>query len=127
MTKELFVFLHSSIPFSTISVSNTQEETMYYFEIPINEDIVLVSITASYAYTSTNNIYAKYQVFLDSILVAEGFQPFFQDKNTRTSKTTKQIETLLKRCSRQVIAQEKQSQKINMIKTFLNAQQNTYS
>ena len=60
-------------------------------------------------------------------MTLEGLQPFFQNKNTRTSKTTKRIETLLKHCSRQVIAQEKQSQKINMIKTFLNAQQNTYS
>ena len=39
-------------------------------------------------------------------MTLEGLQPFFQNKNTRTSKTTKRIETLLKRCSRQVIAQQ---------------------
>ena len=127
MTEEIFLVLMASIPHSLVSVLNTPEISAYNFEFYIDQQYFSVDLISSYSNTTTENVYVKYEVILNKTLIERQYYPILNTNKQNISKKAKQIKTLLEMCSRQVIAQELQSRKMHMLKTFSTNQQNTYN
>lgn len=127
MTEEIFLILLANIPHSLVSVLNTPEISAYNFEFYIDQQYFSVDLISSYSNTTTENVYVKYEVILNKTLIERQYYPILNTNKQNISKKAKQIKTLLEMCSRQVIAQELQSRKMHMLKTFSTNQQNTYN
>lgn len=127
MTEEIFLVLMASIPHSLVSAFNTPEISAYNFEFYIDQQFFSVDLLVSYANTTPENIYVKYELILNKTLLEKQYYPILKTNKKNVSKKAKQMKTLLEMCSRQVIAQELQSRKMHMLKTFSTNQQNTYN
>ena len=127
MTEEIFLVLMASIPHSLVSAFNTPEISAYNFEFYIDQQFFSVDLLVSYANTTPENIYVKYELILNKTLLEKQYYPILKTNKKSISKKAKQMRTLLEMCSRQVIAQELQSRKMHMLKTFSTNQQNTYN
>lgn len=127
MTEEIFLVLMASIPHSLVSAFNTPEISAYNFEFYIDQQFFSVDLLVSYANTTPENIYVKYELILNKTLIEKQYYPILKTNKKSISKKAKQMKTLLEMCSRQVIAQELQSRKMHMLKTFSTNQQNTYN
>ncbi len=127
MTEEIFLVLMASIPHSLVSAFNTPEISAYNFEFYIDQQFFSVDLLVSYANTTPENIYVKYELILNKTLLEKQYYPILKTNKKSISKKAKQMKTLLEMCSRQVIAQELQSRKMHMLKTFSTNQQNTYN
>lgn len=127
MTEEIFLVLMASIPHSLVSAFNTPEISAYNFEFYIDQQFFSVDLLVSYANTTPENIYVKYELILNKTLLEKQYYPILKTNKKNISKKAKQMKTLLEMCSRQVIAQELQSRKMHMLKTFSTNQQNTYN
>lgn len=127
MTEEIFLVLMASIPHSLVSAFNTPEISAYNFEFYIDQQFFSVDLLVSYANTTPENVYVKYELILNKTLIEKQYYPILKTNKKSISKKAKQMRTLLEMCSRQVIAQELQSRKMHMLKTFSTNQQNTYN
>ena len=134
MLNELYKLLNFIIPISYISVINTPLNTMYSFSY-VDPDGAVTSfvLTSEYSHTDGRDIYAKYTLFVDGIMVcsvlnrfphtkAKGLQTQPSNNMAFDIKTARQMEVLLKMCSKKVVAQEMMGQRMHMLKTLINEQ-----
>ena len=123
MTNQLFYLLCNSIPKSYISVNNDTDFSCYSFFIPkgIGED-AYVEIYTMYSHSDATNSYAKYKLYIDSVLIEESIKPILDEAKTVKNTKTKadKLETLLKMCSTKIILQEVESHKTHMLKSVVN-------
>ena len=113
--------LSKLIPMCWISVSNSPEETSYC--IDAGQDMY-IDICSRVAYTGTNTIYARYEIFINDELVVCAQRPISlidtpSVKNvSRETAEAEKIEQLMRMCSQKILKQETISQRNHMLKNL---------
>ena len=86
MTEEIFLVLMASIPHSLVSAFNTPEISAYNFEFYIDQQFFSVDLLVSYANTTPENIYVKYELILNKTLIEKQYYPILKTNKKSMDK-----------------------------------------
>lgn len=123
MNNIIYKFLCTMIPQSSISVFNSPVVTVYAFDtFDANAQEIHVDIQLFNSYNGPTGPRVQYDVFINGELIESATKTVLEKSKTLKNSMADKLEYLAQLCSKKIIAQEYESQKVHMLKQFAYTQ-----